>query len=512
MEQKIKVLLVGPYKDRDGSGDSFLAPPFGLYRMKFYIENILSNVSVEVVDPNISDFRSYEGPYNIIGFSPLHLTLSNDLYLFQCLKERFPDAIFIVGGIEASFLREEIFEFAPFDMLVLGEGEKPLLQIIERVKSGQSEFHGIRSVYIRSNDSIIFGGYGEQLNLEEMIQIYDAYDPSRIPYDNYWNHNAKLYDEPNRIEINTIRSIFSNMCPYGCKFCSTTNFLSYSYRGELSSKAKYHIIPVEKTIDFIIKTYESWADVETIIFDDDNLSLSLEYLKELSLRIISLKKNGVLKQGVSFICQGRPDVFSRAGADILPYMKKAGFRMIMYGVESFSDRVLLSIGKRLKREDALRSIDNTLSAGIEPLVYIILFTPEIKKDELLETLDICLEQIRNNVQVSTNLLLMDIPGSDFYYDNSMRRYPKEYAIKPDIKFSKSDYIWPFDQEMYLLAKDLIDNYYSYENSFKQKYGIRHIPGRVYSLVIFDAIYAKFGLHEKQRYLDDFLKGAVVSYS
>ena len=507
----MNVLLIGPYKGQDASGDSFLAPPFGLYRMKFYIEKKLKDISINILDPNIDNYRDVEESYDVICFSLLHLTLENDLALFDYFKSKFPDCLFVTGGIEVSFIGKEVFDYAPFDVAVLGEGEKVLLKLLKAILRGEKQFNNIKSMYWRKNDKIYFSGYGEQLDLDDFREIYEVYDVANIPYDRYWNHNARLYKQPNWTEIRTIRSIFSNFCPYRCKFCASTNFISYSYSGKLQESAHFYILPVEDVICFIVKIADVWKDVKTIMFDDDNLCLNLQYLKRLCLEIIQLKEQGRLRKDLSFICQARPDIFAKSSENILALMKGAGFRMIMYGAESFSDRVLTYLGKRITQQQAIQSIDATANAGITPLIYIILFPPCILKEDLIETVDLCVQQLLKGLEISTTLLLMDIPGAEFYYDASLRRNVKKHSIGNGRFIEKSDYIWPSDNELFELSRDIYENYSNYEKEFKNNYRIQHVPGRIYSLIVFDAIYQKFGLENKRRYLHKILQDITKNY-
>ncbi|MDO8603568.1 MAG: radical SAM protein [Candidatus Omnitrophota bacterium] len=507
----LRVLLIGPFKGRDNSGDSFLAPSFGLYRMKFYIEKKLKRIRIDILDPNIDNYKEIKEMYDVIGFSLLHLTLENDLLLFNYFKLRFPDAIFIAGGPEVSFLGKKSFEYALFDIIVLGEGEKTLLKILEAIVEGKREFSSIRSIYWRDKDKIFFSGYGKQLTLRDFKEIYEAYGVVDVPYNRYWRHNASLYNDPDLTEIRAIRVLFSNFCPLRCKFCSSTNFISYSYSGKFRGQGHFYILPVEDIIHFILNITDTWSEVETIIFDDDNLFLDFKCFEELCLRIIALKEKGRLEKDLSFICQGRPDDFSGPKKEILGLMKKAGFRMIMYGVESFSNRVLAYLKKGVTRQQIIRSIDVTIEAGITPLIYIILLPPCISKEDLIETADLCVKQMLKNVEISTTLLVMDIPGSEFYYDDSLKRITKEYSISNSISIKKSDYIWPSNASLFKLGKNIYENYPVYEKRFKQKYGIKHVPSRIYSYIVLDAVYKELGLENKRKYLRKISEDVVKNY-
>lgn len=510
LKNKLKVLLIGPYKGLDSTGDSFLAPPFGLNRMKFYIEKKIEDVSIEILDPNLDDYTKADEHFAVIGFSPLHLTFQNDLALFNHFKQKNPEALFIAGGIEVSFIAKDVFKFAPFDVIVIGEGEKALLEILKAILAGKTQFDGIKSIYWRFENDIHFNGYGQQLDIVEYREIYEAIDYSRIPYDRYWGSNARLYKSPNWREIRAIRSIFSNFCPYRCKFCASTNYISYSYSGKLTG-GRFHFLPIEDVAQTILKITRAWESVETIIFDDDNLSINHQYLQNLCIEIVRLKKIGMLKKDLSFICQGRADSFIKQNAKTLDLMKAAGFRMVMFGIESFSNNALAFLGKKITREQAIEAIQATRSAGIVPLIYLILFPPHISKKDLIETIDAAVEQLSNNLEVSTTLLVMNIPGSAFYYDSSLRRIYDKHSVSKEISIEKSDYIWPADEEMFKLSIDIYKNYDIYEERFKKEYGMTHAPSRIYSLIVFDVVYRKLGLEKRVKAFRKKIRKAIKNY-
>jgi len=48
------------------------------------------------------------------------------LELAHIVRRVMPKALIVAGGMEATFRPELMFELGPFDLVVLGEGERPL--------------------------------------------------------------------------------------------------------------------------------------------------------------------------------------------------------------------------------------------------------------------------------------------------------------------------------------------------------------------------------------------------
>ena len=63
-------------------------------------------------------------------------------------------------------------------------------------------------------------------------------------------------------------------------------------------------------------------------------------------------------------------------------MRRAGFRQLNVGVESFSEKVLTEINKRCKPEDIHRGLGLAKQIGIRVYMNIILVTPESTLDDI----------------------------------------------------------------------------------------------------------------------------------
>jgi radical SAM superfamily enzyme YgiQ (UPF0313 family) len=137
-----RVLLIGPYDPHCGEY-TFLAPPLGVWRLAGVLES--AGVEAEVFDPNCCreppqralerELRS--GAWDIVGVSTTGMTLRFDLELAHIVRRVVPEVFMVAGGMEATFRPELMFEIGPFDLVVLGEGERPLLELVARLRAGQ---------------------------------------------------------------------------------------------------------------------------------------------------------------------------------------------------------------------------------------------------------------------------------------------------------------------------------------------------------------------------------------
>ena len=136
---KPNVLLIGPYDPHCGEY-TFLAPPLGVWRLAGVLA--AAGVNARVFDPNCCSelpVRALERelaacPWDIIGISTTGMTLRFDLELAHLARRLAPRALLVAGGMEATFKPDLMFRLGPFDRVVLGEGEQPLLEMVQRMR------------------------------------------------------------------------------------------------------------------------------------------------------------------------------------------------------------------------------------------------------------------------------------------------------------------------------------------------------------------------------------------
>src|SRR6202789_1166093 len=245
------VLLIGPYDPNCGEY-TFLAPPLGVWRLA----GVLTAAGIEprVFDPNCCSGppqRALEhelsgGAWDVIGVSTTGMTLRFDLELAHIVRRVTPKALIVAGGMEATFKPELMFELGPFDLVVLGEGERPLLELAARLRSGAST-GGISGTAERAADGGALLMPQRALARTELRDAIFSTPYEKMPYAAYWDRLESAYQigalpskaarEAHLAEIRSVRLITLNYCPMGCTFCSATNFLHHA-QGNVASIAR----------------------------------------------------------------------------------------------------------------------------------------------------------------------------------------------------------------------------------------------------------------------------------
>src|SRR3990172_4653517 len=196
----------------------------------------------------------------------------------------------------------------------------------------------------------------------------------------------------------------SRGCPFGCEFCSVTNFFGNTYR----------LRPLKD----VVKELESMPP-GYVMFLDDNIAGNRKYSMEL---FEAIKPLGLAWSGQS----------SLRLADDLELLKKAeesGCKGLFLGIESLSQENLKKVRKGFNKVEKYKeSIKKFFDHGISITAGII-FGFDGDDESVFERTAEFLEE--NRITLSTPAILTPLPGTPFYrqmekegriFDNNMAHY------------------------------------------------------------------------------------------
>ena len=217
MKQSPAVLLISPgiikWTDMD----------FGLPHLVSiggYLQHHLPDQRVELLDLNYEggDHRGLAatleglGPLLLIGVSCFSsFDYMRVMTLARFLKSLYPDVPLVTGGYHASALPGDlVFDGSPFDAVVVGEGELPMLDIVQTLRGG--------------------GRLEQQTWGPQNIATLDALPPYRWELlQRYW---PRAHDIGRKFQI-----YLSRGCPYHCTFCMERAKTEYKWRAYSSARA-----------------------------------------------------------------------------------------------------------------------------------------------------------------------------------------------------------------------------------------------------------------------------------
>lgn len=450
-----RFLLIGPY-DPMGGEYTFLAPPLGVWRLTGVLT--AAGVHARVFDPNCCEGPPEAAlaallaaePWDVVGFSTTGMTLRHDLALAHLARRCAPGAQLIAGGMEATFAPESMFRLGPFDLVVLGEGERPLLELAGRLRAGGG-LHGITGTAFRASDGRVSRLAQPALNRQELRDAIQAIPYERMPYPAYWRNLERSYRvgelpmkaerEARLAEIQSVRLITLNYCPLGCTFCSSTNFLNAAQ----GSTAKISRLDADETLGMIRRIVSAQPDVRTVIFQDDIFVFTQDpRILPLCEAIVRAKAKGDLPGNLQFISTNRIDSMTE---ERLIAMRRAGFRVLGFGVESFSLDILKEFKKAQIYPFIVPILETALRLGITPFLDMILTSPRCTLNDLAENIQQASRWITAGCEVGMYPYVIPFSGAAMAADPALRPYTvyrRQHVAGTHVSWDQPAKILPLD--------------------------------------------------------------------
>jgi radical SAM superfamily enzyme YgiQ (UPF0313 family) len=490
-------LLIGPY-DPMGGEYTFLAPPLGVWRLCGVLRR--AGHEAEVFDPNCCDgapedalrARLRERPFDLIGVSTTGMTLRYDLALAHLAKRERPSALLVAGGMEATFDPETLFRIAPIDLVVLGEGEFPLLELLDAVAASQP-VQSVRGTAFASGNAVKRIPRSA-LTREQLRDATYCTPYEDMPYAHYWRRLERSYRvgelpikahrEARLAEIRSVRLNTLNYCPMNCSFCSSTNFLHEAQGGDT---AKVGRLTAEECLVMLERIVAAHPDVRTIIFQDDIFVFKSDpRILPLCGAIVTAKRAGRLPQDLQFISTNRIDSMNR---ERLAAMGAAGFRVLGFGVESFALNILKEFNKARIHPHIERQLTLALEAGITPFLDLILTSPRCALGDLAENIRQAYRWVEEGCEVGMYPYVIPFSGAAMARDPAL----VPYTIHATHEIEGTDLSWRQPAKILPIDARVRDAILAIEASFETwikqlSESVAHLPSRVRSLLwVFCAI-------------------------
>jgi len=301
-----------------------------------------SGDEIEIVDANVLDLSESEVVQYLAPKSPKLVGMSFMTYqaeycyeLTRLIKERFPDALVVHGGIHASWLPGDALDHGA-DVVVVGEGEHTFAELVACVRAGRP-WDDIRGICLRSNGEV------RRNEPRPFIADLDTLNPPDWSMFDIEKYNETIHV----VEGQALPIMASRGCAFNCSFCSSLWKRRVRYR-----KLDAVIAELKRNIERTgIRKYH---------FYDDDFLIRPRFAREMCQRLIDEKLN------IQWCADSRVGDINR-NADLLPLLARSGCLGLEIGVESLDDVVLEKINKRQTANDSLVAVRLLKQHGIVPL-------------------------------------------------------------------------------------------------------------------------------------------------
>lgn len=281
---------------------------------------------------------------DVIGFGCTSPQYKHGLNLAKRLKT--PNNYVVFGGIHPSALPNLVLEEECVDAVVIGEGERAMLQLVEDVgKRISIHKRCYQADYIENLDDLPF--------------------PERKTIKNERNIQQAFHDEG--IRITSVLS--SRGCPFHCSFCCS--HVLWQRKARFRSPANI--------LDEIEELVRDW-DIQFLKFADDTFTLN----KQRVIDFCKLKMERDIK-----IPYGANAHVNTIDEEMLFYLAQSGCQELWYGLESGSPRILRDIHKNTAIERIKKTLRLTKELGIKTRAYFLLGIPNETAEDIKMTERLC---------------------------------------------------------------------------------------------------------------------------
>jgi hypothetical protein len=160
--------------------------------------------------------------------------------------------------------------------------------------------------------------------------------------------------------------------------------------------------------------------VRTVIFQDDIFSFTRDHrILPLCEGIVAAKQTGRIPRHLQFISTNRIDAMT---AERIAAMRRAGFRVLGFGIESFSKNVLAEFNKAQIHRHIEPMLSTALAAGVTPFLDLILSSPHAALGDVAETLRQALRWLREGCEIGMYPYIIPFSGAAIAKDPALKPY------------------------------------------------------------------------------------------
>ncbi len=320
------------------------------------------------------------GMYIASPYMPAAKTVAREV------KRLAPDLPILAGGHHPTLSPDDTIAEQAFDMLIIGEGEKPMVALLNAMADGRS--------------------------LDEVPGLWwrDGEDVHKIPKATLLESEAmpgvdwSLHDEE------TLRANFyfwgvlpvmaSRGCPARCSFCAITN-VQRLYAGERFLRFRDPIEVVDE-VETHYERYKDWG-MRIVYFYDLNFLVNPRWLREFT---DEYKRRG-LNHKLKFSAYTRAD---HVNPDTLESLRDSGCVNLRVGIEAanpYMRNVLYE--KDVPQEQLLEALRQIKAIGISCTGYFMAGGPGERPEWLMESLELVK---REGVEYPVFFLYKPLAGTD----------------------------------------------------------------------------------------------------
>lgn len=303
----------------------------------------------------------------------------------RAAKQLYPDKPVILGGWHPSLLPDQTLAADCVDVVVNGQGEDALLEIVQHLEAGES-LKGIAGVGFKQEGRLVFNAPRPLKPIRELppkayhLADFDAYE--RVCGRRWAMYTSSL------------------ACPFNCAYCTNEGLYGRKWNALDAGQV------VEEVTDLVTR-----YRLNLLWVVDDNFLVDRKRAVDIA--------EGLVRSGVKFdwSIQGSTNLVTRFTVEELKLLRRAGLSQVSQGADSGSPKVLHLMNKDFQKLDTIyRAADLLTQAGIRPSFNMIFGFPGEGEAEQRESIRLIMKICRK------------YPGAEFW-TNIFTPYPGSPIMK-----------------------------------------------------------------------------------
>ncbi len=323
---------------------------------------------------------------DLILFETKTPVIAKTLDWAETIKRLHPDITVVLCGDHVTAMPQDVMENWAVDYLLTGgDYDFLLLNLAEHIENPDTPLES--GIWYRESGKVLTTGL---FKLDHDLNTLPKIDRNLTNWQLYSIHNGNYRRTPGTYIM------AGRDCWHGrCTFCSwTTLYPTYRTRSP------------ESVVDEIGELIETYGIRE--IMDDTGCFPVGEWLRKFCSLMIERGYN----KKIYFDCNMR---FGALTADDYKLMKEAGFRFVLFGLESANQATLDKICKKLKVADIRTGAELAAKAGLDVHVTVMLGYPWENSEEVKRTVCLARELLKKGCAYTLQAtMVIPYPGTPLF--------------------------------------------------------------------------------------------------
>ncbi len=375
---------------------------------------------------------------DVFGISSICSNFPLTIGLVKFIRNEFPDSKIILGGPQPSSVAEEtLAAFPEVDIIVVGEGEQTLCDILASDLTSEA-LSQIPGLALHVDGKVVRTA---PRPLTDNLDDYPHPDYSLIPMEEYKAFASKSgIDFYGRVEV-------GRGCPFQCTFCSTAIMWQRDFRVKSSARILDEMRDQNRRFGF------SFFE-----FSHDNFTTSRKFIIEFCNYFLEHNT-----EKFTWYASSRVDCIDESR---LQLMADAGCIGLFFGIETASPRMQKVIKKNLDLDKFDPILKKAVGMGMNITTAFIVGFPEETEDDLNLTIRTAFRYKSYGTRNVSLEKLAPLAGTPVYHDHFDQLVLERYVstISP----------------MPVGGEELVDMIRQYPNLFSSFYNVpaphlQHIP-------------------------------------